>query len=60
MINKELLEILACPQCKDKLHLDSKNESLICKRCHLQFEIKKGIPNMVACEAERYSPEETR
>ena len=47
MVSEELLEMLVCPKCKTKLHLNSHLNCLICKRCNLQFEIKNGVPDMV-------------
>lgn len=50
-INKELLEILACPKCKGELRLDEAETGLICERCRLLYEIKDGIPIMLIEEA---------
>ncbi len=50
-INKELLEILACPKCKGELRLDEAETGLICERCRLLYEIKDGIPIMLVEEA---------
>lgn len=41
-MNKELLEILACPKCHGDLRL-GKNK-LICTRCKKVYEIKDNIP----------------
>lgn len=54
VIDRELLEILACPQCKGDLEYDEKNEKLICHKCRLKFKIEDGIPNMLVDEAERF------
>ena len=50
-ISKELLEILACPQCKGKIYLNEKGDGLICERCRLLYEIKDDIPIMLIEEA---------
>jgi uncharacterized protein YbaR (Trm112 family) len=50
-INKELLEILACPQCKGDLRLTEKEDGLICDKCSLLYEIKDDIPIMLIEEA---------
>ncbi len=50
-INKELLEILACPKCKGELRLDEAEAGLICEKCRLLYEIKDGIPIMLVEEA---------
>jgi len=44
-ISKELLEILACPVCKQSLKL--KGKKLICQKCGREFPIVNGIPNML-------------
>ncbi len=65
MIDKELLDILACPACKSSLNYDEENQKLICRDenrdtrqfkrdepCGLIFSIKDGIPVMLIEEAE--------
>ena len=54
MLDKELLEILACPKCKGDLEYDSENEKLICHECRLKYSIKDGIPIMLIDEAEQF------
>lgn len=69
MVEKELLEILACPACKSSLKYDEENQKLICldenresrefkrgERCGLIYPIREGIPVMLVEEAEK--PEE--
>ncbi len=51
MINKELLEILACPQCKGPVTLDSDRDAIICDACKLMYEIKDDIPIMLIDQA---------
>jgi uncharacterized protein YbaR (Trm112 family) len=50
-IHPELLEILACPQCKGDLRLNSAQDGLICDRCRLVYEIRDDIPIMLIDEA---------
>ncbi len=50
-ISKELLEILACPQCKGDLFLNETENGLVCKACRLVYEIKDDIPIMLIEEA---------
>ncbi|MGD9310132.1 MAG: Trm112 family protein [Desulfosarcina sp.] len=50
-INPELLEILACPQCKGDIHLNDKENGLICEACKLVYEIRDDIPIMLIEEA---------
>jgi uncharacterized protein YbaR (Trm112 family) len=50
-IHPELLEILACPKCKGDIRLNVSQDSLICDRCRLVYEIRDGIPIMLIDEA---------
>ena len=50
-INKELLEILACPKCKGEVRLTPEEDGLICDRCRLLYEIREDIPIMLIDEA---------
>ncbi len=54
MLDKELLEILACPKCKGDLEYDQKNQKLICHKCRLKYNIKDDIPIMLIDEAEQF------
>lgn len=54
MLSKELLDILACPQCKGDLEYDEENQVLICHESRLKFPIKDGIPIMLIDEAESF------
>jgi hypothetical protein len=51
MINKELLDILACPACKGKVKLEG-NE-IVCTQCKRRYPVKDGIPVMLQEEAEQ-------
>ena len=52
-IKPELLEILACPKCKDKVVLDDAGNYLICQSCKLKYKINdQGIPIMLIDRAE--------
>jgi len=50
MIDKELLDILACPACKSDVEL--KDNKITCKKCGKKYPIRKGIPVMLIDEAE--------
>lgn len=50
MIDKELLDILACPLCKESVQL--KEDRLVCVKCGRRYPIKDGIPIMLIDEAE--------
>lgn len=51
MIDKKLLEILACPKCRGEVEL--KEEKIVCTKCGLKFPIKDDIPIMLIEEAEK-------
>ncbi len=56
-MKKELLDILACPECKGELGLNAlidpesldeiKAGTLVCRKCHEVYPIEDGIPNML-------------
>lgn len=50
MIDKELLEILACPACKGDVEF--KDNKIICKVCNKKYPVKDDIPIMLIDEAE--------
>lgn len=50
-IDRELLEILACPKCKGKLVLEKDQSGLICNACKLKYKIEDEIPVMLVDEA---------
>jgi len=52
-LSKELLDVLACPQCKGGLTLTEAADALICQRCRLRYRIEDDIPIMLVEEAER-------
>ncbi len=51
MIKKELLDILACPQCKGPVELNPAGDGIVCRHCRLLFPIRDGIPVMLIDEA---------
>jgi hypothetical protein len=52
-IDRELLEILACPKCKGEVSLNKQGDGIVCKQCSLVYPIKDGIPVMLVDEAEK-------
>ncbi len=50
-MDKELLQLLACPKCKGDLTLTPAGDGLICSPCRLLYEIKDEIPVMLIDEA---------
>ena len=54
MVDKKLLEILACPACKGSLAYDEKDQKLVCQKCRLKFPVRDNIPVMLLDKAERF------
>jgi len=50
-IDKELLNILACPKCKGDLVVEDDESALICNNCKLKYRIEDDIPIMLIDEA---------
>ena len=50
-IDQELLEILACPNCKTPVKLVKNGTGLKCDQCHRVYPIKDDIPVMLIDEA---------
>jgi uncharacterized protein YbaR (Trm112 family) len=47
---KDLIDILACPQCRGPLQVET--ASLRCDTCRLRYRVENGIPVMLISEAE--------
>ena len=50
MIDKDLLDILACPQCKGAVKLMD-DSGIVCEKCSLLYKIQDGIPVMLIDKA---------
>lgn len=50
MIDKDLLEILACPNCKGPVKLQNET-AIVCEKCMLLYEIQDDIPVMLIDKA---------
>lgn len=56
MIPDEILNILACPECKGNLlYL---KESFVCENCMLQFSIIDDIPDFLIDDAKKITEDE--
>ncbi|MGC8812516.1 MAG: Trm112 family protein [Candidatus Aenigmatarchaeota archaeon] len=49
MLPKELIEILACPKCKESL--EEREMFLICNKCNLAFPILEDVPDLLTEDA---------
>ena len=54
-LSKELLDILACPQCKGKIYVNETGDGIICNQCHLLYPISDDIPVMLIEEAKEFN-----
>ncbi|MGH7902789.1 MAG: Trm112 family protein [Candidatus Dormibacteraceae bacterium] len=52
MLPPELLEILACPKCHQKVEPTPDGSALDCRACKLRYQVVDGIPVMLIEEAE--------
>ncbi len=50
-MDKELLEILACPKCKGPLQPAPDGSGLRCAACRLFYRVEEGIPVLLIDEA---------
>jgi uncharacterized protein YbaR (Trm112 family) len=48
---KDLLEILACPQCKGRVHYEEPLREICCDSCRLAYPVRDDIPVMLVDEA---------
>jgi uncharacterized protein YbaR (Trm112 family) len=53
-LSPELLDILACPQCKQPIRPEQEETVLVCDRCRLSYPVRDGIPVMLIDEAESF------
>jgi uncharacterized protein YbaR (Trm112 family) len=58
MIDKELLDILACPACEARppVRLSADSQALVCDTCGRHYPIRDDIPIMLVDEATIPSP----
>ena len=54
MIDKALLQILVCPECKAPLKQIGKE--LVCEKSQLAYPIQDGIPVLLVEEARKIKP----
>ncbi len=50
-VDKKLLEILACPNCKGDVKVSDDGKGIICEKCRLIYPIEDDIPVMLIDEA---------
>jgi uncharacterized protein YbaR (Trm112 family) len=52
-VSQELLDILACPKCKQPVKLNPAGSGLVCEACRLEYPIMDDIPVMLIDEARK-------
>ena len=52
-VSQELLDILACPKCKQPVQLNTAATGLVCDACRLEYPIMDDIPVMLIDEARK-------
>lgn len=50
MVDKRLLDVLVCPQCKKDVRLE--DDWLVCDECRLKYPVDDGMPVMLVDMAE--------
>jgi uncharacterized protein YbaR (Trm112 family) len=55
MIRQDLLDILACPRCKEKVVLSEDEAWLICESCSVRYPIEDDIPIMLVDRSEPFN-----
>lgn len=51
-LSPDLLEILACPQCKQPVELSADGAWLVCASCGVRYPVQDDIPIMLPEEAQ--------
>ena len=51
-MDRELLQILACPRCRGELVETDDGNHLRCPRCAVRYPVQEGIPILLSDSAE--------
>ena len=54
-LNRDLIDILACPKCKGALKLREDESAFECAACKLAYAVADDIPNFIIEEAQPLS-----
>lgn len=54
MLDPRLVELLACPQCKQDLEYNANENILLCRHCKLKYPVRNDIPIMLTDQAEKF------
>ncbi len=47
MLSKELLDLMCCPKCHGDLNYEPDKDTLNCKECGKNYQVKNDIPIMI-------------
>lgn len=50
-MDRQLLDILVCPRCKQRIQEADGGQSVLCEGCKIKYPVRDGIPVMLADEA---------
>ena len=56
-VAKELMDLLACPQCKGVVRLLDDGQGIACASCRLVYPVRDDIPVMLIDEAQPFREE---
>ena len=54
-VDKDLLEILVCPNCRGAVEYQQDEQLIVCTKCGLRYPVRDDIPVMLIEEAEKPS-----
>jgi len=54
-VDKDLLEILVCPNCRGAVEYHQDKQLIVCTKCGLRYPVRDDIPVMLIEEAEKPS-----
>ena len=52
-VDKELLDILICPNCRGDIEYHEAESVIECVKCHFRYPVRDDIPVMLIDEAEK-------
>ena len=52
-VDKELLDILVCPNCRGEVEYREPEQVIVCLECGYRYPVRDGIPVMLVDEAEK-------
>jgi uncharacterized protein YbaR (Trm112 family) len=59
-LDKELLDILVCPNDRGDIEYREDEQVIVCLQCGYRYPVRDGIPVMLVDEAEKPAPKRRR